>query len=337
MTSEHASTVLSVKDLHTHFFLHRGVLKAVSGVSFALRQGEVLGLVGETGCGKSVLARSIMNRVPAPGRIVGGEIVFRGESLLGKTEEELRATRGRDISMIVQNPHAALNPFLRVKNQIANVYRAHRGGSRKEAYERALDMITRVGIPDPHQRMLAYAHELSGGMAQRIVIAMALICSPKLLIADEPTTGLDVIVQSQVLDLIANLISVEGISMILITHDLGVVAQYCDTVGIMVAGQIVEYGKVADLFRQPLHPYTAGLLGATPDSPSVPFMVDLSGPPIDPVNLPSGCHFQSRCPFAQEVCKQPTILEEILPGHFVRCWRVGKDGDVSAFTGHQFS
>ena len=337
MTSEHTSTVLSVDDLHTHFFLHRGVLKAVNGVSFALRQGEVLGLVGETGCGKSVLAKSIMNRVPAPGRIVGGEVVFRGESLLEKTEDELRAIRGRDISMVVQNPHAALNPFLRVRDQIANVYRAHQGDSKQEAHERALDMTTRVGIPDPRRRALAYPHELSGGMAQRIVIAMALACSPTLLIADEPTTGLDVIVQSQVLDLIAGLVREDGISMILITHDLGVVAQYCDTVGVMVAGHIVEYGKVADLFRQPLHPYTAGLLGATPDSPPVPFLVDLSGPPIDPVQLPTGCHFQPRCPFAQEICKQPTSLEEILPGHSVRCWRVGKDGDVSAFKGHQSS
>ena len=331
MASKYGPTVLAVEELHTQFFTPRGVLKAVNGVSFSLRQGEVLGLIGETGCGKSVTARSIMNRVPYPGKIVSGRVLFRGENLLDKSEPELRRIRGKDISIVPQNPHAALNPFVRVKDQIVNAYRAHLGGNRRENVELALEILARVGIPDPHRIGSGYPHELSGGMAQRVVIAEALVCSPRVLIADEPTTGLDVIIQRHVLELIARLVSEQGISMILITHDLGVVAQFCDTVAVMFAGQIVEYAGVGDLFQNPLHPYSVALIGATPDTRPPPFRVEASGQLPELYALPTGCYFEMRCPFAQSVCKQPTTLEEVLPGHHVRCHLVGEEGDVSAF------
>ena len=337
MDETRAPVVLSVRDLHTHFFLDRGVLRAINGLSIELHKGEILGLIGETGSGKSVTAKSLMGRVPRPGKIVSGEIRLNGENLRAKSESQLREIRGRDIAIVVQNPHGGLNPFLRVKDQIANVYRAHRATSKKEADEQARSLLDQVGIPDARRRALAFPHELSGGMAQRVAIAAALSCAPAVLLADEPTTGLDVIVQKQVLDLIIRLVREQDSSMILITHDLGIVAQYCDTVAVMFAGQIVELAAVQELFEHPLHPYTMALIGAMPDTKPLPFKVDALGQPPDVFNLPEGCYFQYRCPFAKEICFQPTSLEQVLPGHLVRCHLVQEGGDVSAFASERAS
>ena len=263
------ATLLEVRDLHTHFFARSGVFEAVRGVELSLASGELLGLVGETGSGKSVTARSIIRLVPPPGRIVRGQVLFDGQDLLGRSEEELRRLRGSEIAIVVQNPRAALNPVMRVGEQIMNVVRAHRQAGRRDAEAEAVAMLRAVGIPDPARRFQEYPHRLSGGMAQRILIAMAMINRPRLLIADEPTTGLDVTFQAQVMDLMLDLVRERGSSVLLVTHDLGLVAQYCRRVAVMAEGQIVEQGTVETIFEAPRHAYTRRLLAAALGDPTV--------------------------------------------------------------------
>jgi ABC-type dipeptide/oligopeptide/nickel transport system ATPase component len=259
--------LLEVQDLHTHFFTRQGVFEAVRGVDLRLEQGELLGLVGETGSGKSVTARSIIQLVPPPGRIVRGRVLFGGRDLVKESPEAVRRLRGNEIAIVVQNPRAALNPVLRVGDQIVNVLRAHRRAGRREAMSEAVAMLRAVGIPDPERRAREYPHRLSGGMAQRALIAMALINRPRLLIADEPTTGLDVTVQAQVMDLMVALVRERGSSILLVTHDLGLVAQYCQRVAVMAEGRIVESGTVEAVFQAPQQPYTRALLRAALGEP----------------------------------------------------------------------
>lgn len=255
--------ILEVRNLQTHFYTEEGVSKAVDGIDFTLNKGETLGLVGESGCGKSMTSLSILRLVASPpGKIVGGEIRFKGEDLLKKSEEEMRKIRGNEISMIFQEPMTSLNPVYTVGEQVAEVYRHHQGLSRKEAWSKAVDMLRLVGIPSPEKRAKQEPYKLSGGMRQRVMIAMAMACSPEVLIADEPTTALDVTIQSQILDLMKNLQQTMGMSIIMITHDLGVVSETCDRVAVLYAGQVVEYADADQIFDQPRHPYTQGLLNS---------------------------------------------------------------------------
>ncbi|MDP3450626.1 MAG: ABC transporter ATP-binding protein, partial [Anaerolineaceae bacterium] len=259
-----AGSLLSVQDLKTFFYTEDGIVKAVDGVDFSVKPGQVLGLVGESGCGKSVTSLSIMRLVSAPGKITGGKIIFDGKSLLDLPEDEMVKIRGDRVSMIFQQPQSSLNPVFRVGDQVAEVLQIHKGMKHKEAWKNAVDLLTQVGIPDPGRRALAYPHELSGGQAQRVMIAMALALSPQLLIADEPTTALDVTIQAQILDLIRDLRKKTNTAVILITHDLGVISEMADMVAVMYAGQIVEYTDVEPIFAEPLHPYTKGLIGSIP-------------------------------------------------------------------------
>jgi peptide/nickel transport system ATP-binding protein len=293
--------LLTVRDLHVHFFAREGVYRALNGVDLELRRGELLGLVGETGLGKSLTLRTILNLVPPPGRVVRGHVQYRGESLLAKGDDEMRRIRGKEIALVVQNARGALNPFLSVGDQIANVYRAHFHGARQAAWTRVLEVLQAVRLPDSERRSRSYPHELSGGMAQRALIAMALVCSPEILLADEPTTGLDVTIQAQILSLLRDLVKEQGISAIVVTHDLGVVARYCDRIAVMFAGQVVELGTVGVLLEQPRHPYTISLLDSVGRSPRL----SVTWPPRRPPNLLKlvrGCCFQERCPWAELVC-----------------------------------
>ncbi|HET6201364.1 MAG TPA: ABC transporter ATP-binding protein [Planctomycetota bacterium] len=315
--------LLQVEDLRTHFFTEEGVAPAVDGVSFDLDEREVLGLVGESGCGKSVTALSILRLVPAPGRIVGGRVVFRGRNLLPISEEEMRRLRGASIAMVFQEPSTSLNPVLTVGSQVAEVLTLHRGLGRREARREAVECLRRVGIPDPEGRYGEYAHRLSGGTKQRVMIAMALAGKPSLLLADEPTTALDVTIQAQILDLLQRLREETGMAILLITHNLGVVAEIADAVAVLYAGKVVERAPVRPLFARPAHPYTVGLFRSLPDlgdtgKPIVP--IPGSVPP--PTRFPTGCRFRDRCPLAAEVCEEEPRLREIEPGHLVACHKV---------------
>ncbi len=319
-------TIINVHDLKTYFFTEDGVVKAVDGVDFSVKEGQVLGLVGESGCGKSVTSLSIMQLVGVPGRITGGEIFFEGKDLLKLSEEEMSKMRGDRISMIFQQPQSSLNPVFRVGDQVAEVLEIHNGLSKKEAWTRAVELLNLVGIPDPTRKSEAYPHEMSGGQAQRVMIAMALALSPKLLIADEPTTALDVTIQAQILDLIRGLRTKLGTAVILITHDLGVIAEMADQVAVMYAGEIVEFADVVPLFARPLHPYTQGLLGSIPVlGKTVDRLEVIPGLVPNLINLPPGCRFAPRCKpreqYGLRICldKKPA-LDEIEPGHTVRCW-----------------
>ncbi|HEV7604533.1 MAG TPA: ABC transporter ATP-binding protein [Candidatus Limnocylindrales bacterium] len=321
-----AHPLLEVKGLRTSFHTRDGIVRAVDGIDFHVDHGEIMGLVGESGCGKSVTSLSIMQLVGRPGRIEGGEVIFDGRDLLTLRSDEMRKLRGDRISMIFQQPQSSLNPVWDVGRQVAEVLELHRHMKRGPARARALELLRMVGIPDPERRLKAYPHEMSGGMAQRVMIAMALACEPELLIADEPTTALDVTIQAQILDLIRNLREQTGTAVILITHDLGVVAEMCDRVAVMYAGEIVEQTEVVPLFRDPLHPYTRGLIASIPVVGDVREELSvIPGNVPNLISLPEGCRFAPRC--AARVEENVTLAEsahpqllEAVPGHDVRCW-----------------
>lgn len=296
--------LLNIENLHVHFDLRRHIVRALNGIDLDLYEGEIVGLVGETGSGKSVTALSILRLIPAPGRVMNGKIIFQGEDLLAKTEEDVKKIRGNLISMIFQNPRESLNPVFKMGEQLAAIYRIHAKGSKQAISRRASEMIRAVGMPDPAAQMEAYPHQLSGGMCQRFMIGMALMCDPKLLIADEPTTALDVTVQADVLDLILELVRSKGASCLYITHDLGVVAQICDRVAVMYAGRIVETGTVEEIFHHPLHPYTQGLIASTLRVDRYQPIVIIPGEVPDAGSLPPGCSFWPRCEYAQEPCRE---------------------------------
>jgi len=317
-------TLLDVRNLKTYFFTSHGLVKAVGGVDFTIDEGETLALVGESGCGKSMTALSLLRLVPSPGRIVEGEILFNGENLVKLPEEEIRRIRGNKIAMVFQEPMTALNPVFRVGEQIAEVLRFHRGLSPADANEKAANLLRQVGIPSAGDRLRDYPHQLSGGMRQRVVIAMALACHPKLLIADEPTTALDVTIQAQIMELLDTIGNERRMGTLLITHDLGIVAESADRVAIMYAGLIMEYAPVNELFANPLHPYTLGLLDSIPHlGAKGQRLVPIRGQVPSLHDMPSGCPFSDRCDRADEGClaKIP-LLREIAPGHFVRCRKV---------------
>jgi len=317
--------VLDIKNLTIHYLTDDGCVKAVNGIDFSLEEGGTIGLVGETGAGKTTTALGILRLVPdPPGKIIGGEILFEGENLLAKSVSEMRKIRGGKISMIFQDPMTALNPVLKVDEQIAEVIRQHSGCTKPESLRRALDMLKTVGIPP--ERGNNYPHQFSGGMKQRVVIAIALACTPRLLIADEPTTALDVTIQAQVLDMINNLKNEFGTSMLLITHDLGVVAETCDKVAIMYAGEIVEYGSLRQVFKETSHPYTKGLFNSLPTlNGNERRLKPIRGLMPHPSNLPEGCKFPPRCPYADKDCnEQPPPAVETSPGHFTRCHHCDK-------------
>ncbi len=318
--------ILDVQGLATHFHTRGGVVKAVDEVSFQVRRGEVLGIVGESGCGKSVTALSILGLIPHPGRIERGRILFNGRDLSEMSKRELADLRGNEISMIFQQPTSALNPVMTAGLQIEEVFELHREMTEDVREDRARDMLARVGIPDPGRRARAYPHELSGGMAQRVMIAMALACDPQLLIADEPTTALDVTIQAQILDLIRDLQRESDTAVVLITHDLGVVAEVADRVAVMYAGEIVEETDVRTLFTHPKHPYTQGLLGSIPVLGEVKDLLDtIPGVVPSMVDLPPGCRFASRCKARIEhnlaICtsESPPLLQ-VGERHEARCW-----------------
>jgi oligopeptide/dipeptide ABC transporter ATP-binding protein len=313
--------LLEVADLRVHFHTDDGVLKAVDGVSLSVHAGETLGLVGESGCGKSVTAFSILQLVPSPpARYAGGEIRFGGKNLLALTDDEMRRVRGNKISMIFQEPMSSLNPIMSIGRQIAEAILEHQRRPKREARELALEMLRRVGIPAAESRIDDYPHQLSGGMKQRAMIAMALACRPRLLVADEPTTALDVTIQAQILDLLKELQHELGMAILLITHDLGVVAETCDRVAVMYAGKVVEYAPVVELFERPRHPYTHGLFRSLPTLAGAKGVLPvIPGAVPSPLDFPTGCRFRTRCPLAQEVCKQEPPLAEVTPGHSAAC------------------
>jgi len=324
-----AETVLEIENLRTHFFTSAGVVRAVDGVSYGVRSRETLGVVGESGCGKSVTALSILRLVAdPPGRILGGTIRFAGTNLLELSEPELESIRGNDISMIFQEPMTSLNPLLTVGRQISEAIALHRGLSRRDARDQAVEMLRRVHIPEPERRAHAYPHQLSGGMRQRVMIAMAVSCDPKVLIADEPTTALDVTIQAQILDLIRELQDRLSTAVILITHDMGVVAENADRVVVMYAGRKVEEASAKELFERPGHPYTRGLLGSIPNLEVAAHtnarrarLNEIKGMVPSLANLPEGCTFAPRCGFATAECRAayPPLVQH-RAGHWVACW-----------------
>ena len=331
--AERRAPLLEIADLRTHFFTAAGVVRAVDGVSYSVRVGETLGVVGESGCGKSVTALSVLRLVAdPPGRIVGGAIRFDGANLLDLSEAEMEAVRGNHISMIFQEPMTSLNPLMTIGRQISEAIELHQGLSRSDAGARAIEMLRRVHIPEPERRVHAYPHQLSGGMRQRAMIAMALSCNPKLLIADETTTALDVTIQAQILDLMRELQQTFGTAIVLITHDMGVVAENADRVVVMYAGRKVEEASADDLFERPGHPYTMGLLGSLPNLEVAahadarrPRLVEIKGMVPSLANLPPGCSFAARCSFASDECRAayPSLVEH-RPAHWVACWHADR-------------
>ncbi len=314
--------ILEVKGLKTYFYTEDGIVQAVNGVDFAIREGEVMGLVGESGSGKSVTSLSIIRLLGASGKIVEGEALFKGADLVKLPEAEMVKMRGNQMSMIFQQPTSCLNPVFQIGAQVAEVLQIHQGLGKEAAWKQAVEMFRKVGIPDPERRAKSFPHEISGGQAQRVMIAMALACMPDLLIADEPTTALDVTIQAQILDLMRRLRTDTGTAILLITHDMGVIAEMCDNVAVMYAGQIVEYTDVNTLFDEQLHPYTEGLLAAIPVLGEIrKSLAVIPGSVPNLINLPPGCKFAPRCPYAKEICTQSVPpLVEVVPGHKVRCY-----------------
>jgi oligopeptide/dipeptide ABC transporter ATP-binding protein len=331
-----ASKVLEVRGLKTYFYTEDGVVKAVDGVDFYVRAGEVLGLVGESGCGKSVTSLSIMRLIGTPGKIIEGEILFEGRDLLKLSEADMTRMRGDRISMIFQQPQSSLNPVFMVGDQVGEVLQIHKNMSRDASWDKAVELLKLVGIPDTAKKAKAYPHEMSGGQAQRVMIAMGLALNPTLLIADEPTTALDVTIQAQILDLIRDMRTRMNTSVILITHDLGVIAEMADRVAVMYAGRIVEETDVLQLFERPLHPYTQGLIGSIPVLGRMSERLDvIPGSVPNLVNLPPGCRFAPRCrareEYNLEICTRiEPSLDEIETGHDARCWLYQSTDDFKA-------
>ena len=318
------ATLLQVKDLQTQFFTSAGTVKAVDGISYSVEEGETVAIVGESGCGKSVGALSLLRLIPdPPGRIVGGRIMFQGTDLLTLPDEEMRNVRGRDIAMVFQEPMTSLNPVLTIGRQLTETLVHHRSMNARQAQARAVELLDMVGISDPERRLLQYPHHFSGGMRQRVMIAMALSCEPKLIIADEPTTALDVTIQAQILELMKDLTKRLGVALIVITHNLGVVARYADRVNVMYAGKIIERGLAAEIYRNPSHPYTLGLLASVPrlDQRRGERLVPIEGQPPDLTLLDDGCAFRPRCRFAVDRCNHATPgLETVGEAHLSACW-----------------
>lgn len=315
--------LLEVKDLKVSFFTHAGEVKAVGGISYEINHGEIMGIVGESGSGKSVEAYTIIGLLQSPGKVVGGEILFDGENVLEYTPEQMEDFRGNKVSMIFQNPMTCLNPVYSIGNQLSEAILCHQKVEKKEAWDKSIEMLKLVGINNPEKRMKQYPHELSGGMRQRVMIAMGLICDPKLLIADEPTTALDVTIQAQILELIKKLQEERKMSVIFITHNLGVVAEVCDKVSVMYAGKIVEQGSVDDIFYNPSHPYTLGLMRSMPrvDAEEYERLIPIEGNPVDMLNPPEGCGFGARCEYCMNIClrKEPPTID-LGNGHRSSCW-----------------
>jgi oligopeptide/dipeptide ABC transporter ATP-binding protein len=319
---ESVTPLLEVKNLYTHFFTKAGVVRAVDGVNFDVKPGETLGIVGESGSGKSITAMSILGLIPTPpGKIVDGEILFKGEDLLKKSDSQMRQIRGKEISMVFQDPMTSLNPVFSVEKQMVETILAHEKVTKRQAKERTIELLNLVGIPDPSKRVRNYPHEFSGGMRQRVMIAMALACNPSLLIADEPTTALDVTIQAQILELFKKMQRELDMAIIMITHDLGVVAEVCDRVMVMYAGKPAEFTETKKLFDQGKHPYTLGLMNSIPKiSPNKEKLVPITGLPPNLSDLPKGCSFAPRCKHVMDSCLSidPT-LHEVDENHFVRC------------------
>lgn len=322
-----SNKLLDIKDEKLSFFTPAGEVKALNGVSFSMNEGEVLGIVGESGSGKSVTAYSIMGLTAYPGKLVGGTIWFNGHEIDKMTEKEMRKIRGNEVSIIFQEPMTSLNPVYTIGNQIVEVIRLHTGKSKKEATERARELIELVGITEPEKRLKQYPHELSGGMRQRVMIAIALACEPKLLIADEPTTALDVTIQAQILELMQELRQKLGMSIIMITHDLGVVASMCEKIAVMYAGHIVEYGTADEIFYNPCHEYTKGLIRSIPklNVEQTERLIPIEGQPVDLLNPPAGCPFAPRCRACMKVCldRMPPKTE-LSETHYSHCWLLQK-------------
>jgi oligopeptide transport system ATP-binding protein len=322
--------ILKVKDLKTYFSTDDGIVKAVDGITFTLAKGETLGIVGESGCGKSVANLSILRLIPSPpGRIMGGEILYHDRPVLRMSERELRALRGNQISMIFQDPMTSLNPFLRISTQIIETLRLHQRMDKVQARDKAIDTLRMVGIPKPEKRLDDYPHQFSGGMRQRAMIAMALSCNPEILIADEPTTALDVTIQAQILEIIKELSVQFSTAVILITHDLGVVSGMCDKICVMYAGRIVERAPTDDLFAAPKHPYTQGLIRSVPrlDRSSRDRLYSISGSPPSLIDMPDCCPFHPRCEHAMDICRKKYPGEKALTdGHRVSCWLFAQGG-----------
>lgn len=320
--------ILEIKDERLSFFTPAGEVKALNGVSFSMNEGEVLGIVGESGSGKSVTAYSIMGLTAYPGKLIGGTIYFNGHQIEKMSEKEMRKIRGNEVSIIFQDPMTSLNPVYTIGNQITEVIRLHTGKSKKEAYDRAKELLELVGINEPTKRLKQYPHELSGGMRQRVMIAIALACEPKLLIADEPTTALDVTIQAQILELMQELRQKLGMSIIMITHDLGVVASMCERIAVMYAGHIVEYGTADEIFYEPKHEYTKGLIDSIPklSAQEIERLVPIEGQPVDLLNPPAGCPFAPRCANCMKIClREMPPKTELSDTHYSHCWLLQKE------------
>ena len=334
MASSSNSVLLEVKDLHTHIFSRWGVVKAVDGISFELRRGETLGIVGESGCGKTMTALSLLRLIPKPAaRIVKGEIILGGEDLQNKSEKEMREVRGRKISMILQDPQTSLNPVFTIGNQLVEALRTHQRGSHKSMIQKAVDTLRQVRVAAPERRLDDFPHQMSGGMKQRIIGAIAISCAPEVIIADEPTTALDVTIQLQYLNLLKEIQAETGMAIIFITHDFGIVARMCDRVAVMYAGRIVESADVIDLFNKPAHPYTQDLLASVPEMNQTGRLFSIEGQPPSLHSLPPGCRFADRCRYTQERCRDeyPPYFQ---PGktHLAACYKLDPTWSESGST-----